>query len=117
MYQTRPISELQVIGIRYWETQAAENDDCCVSSYLEAGIFSSTGAPFHFIEPKFPEERRLPQEVDNLAIFNGIVAEVVPTLPKNMLFHCRRRLQHQPGCDRRAAGSARRRRPYWAGLV
>lgn len=77
MYQTRTISELQVIGIRYWETEPAENDDCCVSSYLETGIFSSIEVPFHFIEPKFPEERRLPQEVDNLAIFGGIIADAI----------------------------------------
>jgi len=75
MYQTQPLNQLQVIGIRYWQTQPAGCDDCCLDYYQQAAIYARTGADFEYCEPKFPEEKRQPNEVDNLAIFGGILAE------------------------------------------
>jgi arginase len=85
MPSTQPLSDLQVIGIRYRGVQFAENDERALDAYVAAGVYEAAGVPFEVSEPRFPgseqsqavsDDPYQAREVD-YGLFNGLIAEQV----------------------------------------
>ena len=74
---TTPLSELNVIGIRYRGSKPAVNDERALDAYAASGVYQSAQVSFVIIEPAFPEEKRKVEETDNLGLMNGAIATVV----------------------------------------
>ena len=74
---TKPLSSLQVVGIRYRRTELAERDERSLDAYTAAGVYKQAGMPFTVVEPQMPESLRVEDEPTNLGILGGRVAEVV----------------------------------------
>jgi hypothetical protein len=74
-----PLSALQVVGIRYRRTQAAQNDERSLHAYVRAGVYEQAQVPFDLIEPQMLEDQRVADEPANLGVLGGQVAEVVAT--------------------------------------
>ena len=73
----KSLDRLQVIGIRYRNTQLAAGDDRSLDAYTAAGVYGQAGVPFTVVEPQMPEAQRVADEPTNLGVLGGQVAEVV----------------------------------------
>ena len=73
----KSLDKLQVIGIRYRNTQLAAGDDRSLDAYAAAGVYAQAGVLFTVVEPQMPEAQRVADEPTNLGVLGGQVAEVV----------------------------------------
>ncbi len=73
----KSLNKLQVIGIRYRNTQLAAGDDRSLDAYAAAEVYGRAGVPFTVVEPQMPEAQRVADEPTNLGVLGGQVAEVV----------------------------------------
>ena len=72
-----PLSNLQVLGIRYVSSRPAVEDERALDAYQAAGIYRHAGVPFTYTEPAMPEHLRSSDEPANLGLLNGRIADVV----------------------------------------
>jgi arginase len=70
----QPLNSIHIIGVRYRQTAFAPSDIRSLDAYLDAGVYSHAGVPFDYVEPRFPEELRTPDEPANLGILGGLIA-------------------------------------------
>ncbi|MCP4368415.1 MAG: arginase, partial [Deltaproteobacteria bacterium] len=73
----QPLTTLQVIGVRYQQSQPAKADERCLDAYAAANVYQHAGVPFEVHEPAFPEAQREPDEPDNLGTLGGEIANAV----------------------------------------
>ncbi|MCP4360249.1 MAG: arginase [Chloroflexi bacterium] len=71
------ISELQVIGIRYHDSQPAADDERALDAYEQSGVYGRAGIPYTIVEPRLPEAQRVAEETDNLGLLGGEVANAI----------------------------------------
>ena len=71
------ISELQVIGIRYINSNPAQKDERGLDAYERSGVYGRIQAPFTIIEPYLDDNKRMAEETDNIGLLGGEVAHVV----------------------------------------
>ena len=71
--------DLHVVGIRYRGGNPAPGDSRAVGAYRASGIFEelSAGGGLFIREPRFPEERREDDPIENLGLLGGAIAEAV----------------------------------------
>ncbi|UCC61734.1 MAG: arginase family protein [Anaerolineae bacterium] len=74
---TEPLSGLRVIGVRYRGSRPAQGDERALDAYLASGVYQQAQVPFDVVEPSFPEDRRDEEEVDNLGLLGGLIADAV----------------------------------------
>ncbi|MGQ9548098.1 MAG: arginase family protein [Roseiflexus sp.] len=75
--KTRPITHLQVIGIRYRGSIPAEGDERALDAYAASEVYSAAGVPFTIIEPQMPEIHRSADEPSNLGWICRAIADDV----------------------------------------
>jgi arginase len=68
---------LQVIGVRYRGSTVADGDERSVDFYRQSGAYGDLESVSTFIDPRFPEDRRLESPTANLGIMGGQIADVV----------------------------------------
>lgn len=73
----RPLTALDVIGIRYRGSRRAEDDERCLDAYVASGAYWDAGLPVTYSEPEFPEGRRLADEPENLGLIGALIADAV----------------------------------------
>ncbi|MEZ4707506.1 MAG: arginase family protein [Caldilineaceae bacterium] len=74
---SKPLTSLQVIGVRYRGSNLAQRDERSLDAYAAANVYAEAGAPFTVIEPRFPEAQRQCEPTDNLGILGGLIADAV----------------------------------------
>ena len=74
---SNPLTNLQVVGIRYRRTQPAINDERSLNAYLAAKVYEKAQVPFDIVEPQMIEEQRIDDEPANLGLFGGQIANEV----------------------------------------
>jgi arginase len=68
------VHALHVVAIRYGGSKLAMRDERSIDTYAASGVYQSASVPFTISEPRMPEERRLPNEPDNLGLMGGAIA-------------------------------------------
>jgi arginase len=74
---TTPIQELQVLAIRYLGGHVVLGERIPVDAYLDAGIYEALGVPFQVAEPVLPANEYTTDEVTNIGILGGYIADHV----------------------------------------
>lgn len=74
---SKPLSALQVVGVRYRGSKPAPGDERGLDSYQSSGVYATAGVPFSVVEPPMDETRRVEFEPDNLGVINAAIAEAV----------------------------------------
>lgn len=74
---TKPLTSIQVIGVRYRGSSLAQRDERSLDAYTAANVYAAAEVPFQVAEPRFPEELRQSEPTDNLGILGGLIAESV----------------------------------------
>ena len=72
-----PLSELQVIGVRYRYSHKAKRDERSLDAYERSGVYETAEIPHTIVEPQMPEAQRLPDEPDNIGLMGGAIADAV----------------------------------------
>ncbi|MCB9433617.1 MAG: arginase family protein [Ardenticatenaceae bacterium] len=73
----RPLTGLQVVGVRYRYSHQAKRDERALDAYGRSGVYETAVVPYEVVEPEMPEEKRLPDEPDNIGLLGGAIAEAV----------------------------------------
>ena len=73
----RPLTGLQVVGVRYRYSHRAKRDERALDAYGRSGVYETAVVPYEVVEPEMPEEKRLPDEPDNIGLLGGAIAEAV----------------------------------------
>lgn len=73
----KPVTQLQVIGVRYLNGEPAQGDERALDAYERSGVYGRAGIPFTIVEPKLAEAQRLNDETDNLGLLGGEIANAV----------------------------------------
>ncbi len=73
----KPISKLQIIGIRYGNANYYPGDRIPLDAYKESGIYSAAEVPIEIVEPFLDDDQRTPDEVQNIGILGGLIADEV----------------------------------------
>ena len=68
---------LNVVGIRYRGSTLSDGDERSVDFYREAGVYGSLEEHSVFVDPVFPEDRRVESPTENLGIIGGEIAGAV----------------------------------------
>lgn len=79
----QPISNLQVIGVRYRYSNPAQNDERSLDAFADAGVYASAGVPFDVIEPRMPDALRSDDETQNIGAIGGEIADAVADARRN----------------------------------
>jgi len=74
---TEPLSRLQVIGVRYRGSRPAQGDEVSLDAYTASNVYRQAQVAVDVIDPTFPEAQRSQDEVDNLGLLGGAIANVV----------------------------------------
>jgi arginase len=74
---TKPISKLKVIAIRYLSGRPLSGSGIPLDIYEAEKIYQVAGIPFEIVEPAIPEGQYTQDEVENIGIFGGKIAEAV----------------------------------------
>ena len=74
---SEPLSRLQVVGIRYWGSRLAQDDECALGAYAASAVYYQAHVPVGVVEPRFPEKRRSTAESDNIGLLCGSIADEV----------------------------------------
>ncbi|MBX0329196.1 arginase family protein [Oscillochloris sp. ZM17-4] len=75
--QARPLSALDVLGIRYRGSRRAEGDERCLDGFVASAVYWDIGVPVTYGEPEMPEARRLPDEPANLGLICAVIGDAV----------------------------------------
>ncbi len=73
----KPLTGLQVVGVRYRYSHRAKRDERALDAYGRSGVYETAVIPYDVVEPQMPEEKRLPDEPDNIGLLGGAIAEAV----------------------------------------
>lgn len=79
----KPLSHLQVIGVRYRRSQLAPRDERSVDAYARSGVYGSAEIPFDITEPQMIESMRGAFEPDNIGVINSEIANAVAAARQN----------------------------------
>ncbi len=71
------LQALHVVGVRYGGSRLAPRDERCIDAYRASGVYDAAGVPVTLSEPRMPEERRMPNDPDNLGLMGGAIARDV----------------------------------------
>lgn len=75
--ENKPLTQLQVIGVRYLNSEPAQDDERALDAYERSGVYGRANIPFTIVEPRLPEAQRLSEETDNLGLLGSEIADAV----------------------------------------
>lgn len=78
----KPLTSLQVIGVRYRGSKPAQGDERALDAFAESGVYAAAGVPFSGVEPAMVEKQRSDDEPANLGLMCGAIAAEVATAHK-----------------------------------
>lgn len=70
-----PLTEIEVIGVRYRGAEFAGPDHAALEAYLGKDVYGRAGVPFSYSEPHMPEEARTGRPAVDLGILGAAIAE------------------------------------------
>ncbi len=73
----KPITELQVVGVRYRYSRLAKGDERSLNAYENAGIYASAGVQHSVFEPRLAKSERTDDEPTNIGRLGGKIADTV----------------------------------------
>jgi arginase len=73
----RPLSALQVIGVRYAGGRFVGEDESVLNTYLANEVYAQAGAPFDYVEPCMPDAGSGDNEALACGAIGGAIAEAV----------------------------------------
>lgn len=65
---------LQVIGVRYWDSRLAQEDELSLDALADSGVYGEAGVPFDIVEPRIGDDLWAEDEIVNLGLMGGAVA-------------------------------------------
>ena len=74
---TKPLSGVQVVGVRYRGSTPAVRDERALDAYTESGVYESIDVPVTVIEPQLPEDKRTGEPTDDLGLMGSAIADEV----------------------------------------
>ena len=75
----KPISKLQIIGVRYINATYVTGRRIPLDDYAESGIYQAAKVPFQIIEPHLAKNQFTENEILNIGILGGQIAREVAT--------------------------------------
>ena len=72
-----PIKGLQVIEIRYLNADFVPGDGIPLQAYQDADAYAAAGMPFTRVEPRLEDAARTPDEITNIGLLGGAIADEV----------------------------------------
>jgi len=75
----QPLTQLQVVGVRYRGSRPAQRDERSLNAYAAAAVYDAAGLPVTITEPQLAEGARVADEPTNLGRLSGQIAAVVAT--------------------------------------
>lgn len=79
---TKPITKLQIIGVRYTNANYYLGKRIPLDTYSESGIYAAADVPFETVEPRLEDSQRTPDEVQNIGILGGLIADEIAAARK-----------------------------------
>ena len=73
------LTGLQVIAVRYRDTQLAEDDERGIDAYAASGVYDSAGVGVDVSEPRMREGVETGDRIVDLGLLNGEIADLVAT--------------------------------------
>jgi arginase len=70
-----PLTELEVIGVRYRGTKFAGPDHAALEAYLGKSVYTRAGVPFSYSEPRMPEGEETGRAEVDLGTLGGVIAK------------------------------------------
>jgi len=71
----RPLTGLQVVGVRYRTTEPAEDDERGLDAYAASGVYESAGVTVDIAEPRLPATAPMEDRVLSVGLLNGEIAD------------------------------------------
>jgi len=75
----KPMTRLQVIGVRYRRSTPASGDERALDAYLASNVYHAARVPVDIFEPNLAPDAQSHDEIENLGSLGGIIAKVVST--------------------------------------
>ena len=72
-----PLTGLRVVAVNYGGSKLAHDDERSIGVFAQSGVYGAAGVPYHIAEPAMPEEKRSPDEPENLGWMNHAIAQEV----------------------------------------
>jgi arginase len=73
----KPLSNLHIIGVRYGNANYYSGKRIPLEAYAESGIYEAAEVPFEIVEPHLEDSQRTKDEVQNIGILGGLIADEV----------------------------------------
>lgn len=73
----QPLTQLEVVGVRYRGSRPAQRDERSLDAYAAAAVYGAAGIPLTVTEPRLAEEIRSADEPTNLGHLSGQIADAV----------------------------------------
>jgi arginase len=80
---TKPISSLQIVGIRYGNANYFPGKRIPLDTFADSGIYAAAEVPFEIVEPHLEDSQRTADEVQNIGILGGLIADEVASARKD----------------------------------
>lgn len=79
---TKPVTDLQIIGVRYTNATYHPGKRIPLDLYADAGIYEVAEVPFEIVEPHLEDSHRTADEIQNIGILGGLIADEVASARK-----------------------------------
>ncbi len=80
---TQPITQLQIIGVRYGNANYYPESRIPLDAYAKSGVYAAAQVPFEIVEPYLEDSQRTPDEVQNIGILGGLIADEMASARKD----------------------------------
>ncbi len=78
----KPISKFQIVGVRYLTARHVPGPGVPLDTYAENKIYVVDDIPYNVVEPNFTDEQRSGDEIADLGILGGLIADEVAAARK-----------------------------------
>lgn len=72
-----PLTRLQVIGVRYRRSTPVSGDERALDAYVASNVYHAAQVPVDIFEPSLAPDAKSHDEIENLGLFGGIIADAV----------------------------------------
>jgi len=80
---TKPVTNLKIIGVRYINANYFPGERIPLDAYLESRIYDAAEVPIQIVEPHLEDSQRTPDEIQNIGILGGLIADEVASARKD----------------------------------
>jgi len=79
----KPLTRLKIIGVRYTNADYYPGDRIPLGAYQSSGIYESADIPHEIVEPHLDDSLRSTDEILNIGILGGLIADEVAAARKD----------------------------------